>query len=120
MGQGSAPLHSRCPFVFMLRAHAQLRAILETRIQRGTMSLSLLHRKTHIGASHLSNFRHGRRALSIASMSAIARALGFDAELVPLADPDQVHHEKPTPAAPGRNARPPGTPQHGGNGQHTR
>jgi transcriptional regulator with XRE-family HTH domain len=84
------------PFSKMLRAHEQLRAVLNHRINSGTMSLALLHRRTHIGVSHLSNWRLGRRALSIDSMSAIARALGFDAELVPLADPDQIRLTKPT------------------------
>ena len=75
------------PDLFVMRAHEQLRAALSHRINRGTMTLSLLHRKTGIGCSHLSNFRHGHRALSVESFDAIARALGFDAELVPIADP---------------------------------
>lgn len=74
----------------MLRAHDQLRAVLNHRMNTGTMSLQLLHRKTGIGCSHLSNFRLGRRALSIHAMADIAHALGFQAELVPLADPVQV------------------------------
>ena len=73
-----------------LRAHDQLRAVLNHRINTGTMTLKLLHRKTGICCSHLSNWRLGRRALSVDAMADIAHALGFNAELVPLADPMQA------------------------------
>jgi transcriptional regulator with XRE-family HTH domain len=73
------------PLFAMIRAQAQLRVILQHRIDRGTMSLLLLSRKTGIGTSHLSNWRHGNRAASLQALHAIAHALGFRVELVPIA-----------------------------------
>jgi hypothetical protein len=42
----------------------RLRVELLRRIQRGTLSVSLLARQTGFGKSHLSNFLHARRQLS--------------------------------------------------------
>ncbi len=52
--------------------HERLRLELMRRIQRGTLSVSLLARQTGFGQSHLSNFLNSRRQLS---MEAIDRLL---------------------------------------------
>jgi transcriptional regulator with XRE-family HTH domain len=52
--------------------HEKLRLELLRRIQRGTLSVSLLARQTGFGQSHLSNFLNSRRQLS---MEAIDRLL---------------------------------------------
>jgi len=65
--------------------HEQLRSSLNYRIQRGTMSGKLLSAQTGIGQSHLSNFLHKKRKLSVESMDAVMKALHFDVELLPLA-----------------------------------
>jgi hypothetical protein len=54
--------------------HEHLRLELVRRIQRGTLSVSLLARETGFGASHLSNFLHCKRQLSIAGMDRILAA----------------------------------------------
>ena len=54
--------------------HERLRLELLRRIQRGTLSVSLLARQTGIGQSHLSNFLHGRRQLSLEAMDRVLTA----------------------------------------------
>jgi hypothetical protein len=54
--------------------HERLRLELLRRIQRGTLSVSLLGRQTGFGQGHLSNFLHSRRQLSLESMDRILTA----------------------------------------------
>jgi len=54
--------------------HERLRLELLRRIQRGTVSVSLLARQTGFGQSHLSNFLHGRRQLSLEALDQILSA----------------------------------------------
>lgn len=51
--------------------HDRLRLVLMRRIQRGTLSVSLLARQTGFGQAHLSNFLHSRRQLSLEAMDRI-------------------------------------------------
>ncbi len=51
--------------------HERLRLEMLRRIQRGSLSLSLLARQTGFGQSHLSNFLHCRRQLSLEAMDRI-------------------------------------------------
>lgn len=51
--------------------HERLRQELLRRIQRGTLSVSLLARQTGYGQPHLSNFLHGRRQLSLEALDRI-------------------------------------------------
>lgn len=52
----------------------RLRAELLRRIDRGTLSVSLLSRQSSIGQPHLSNFLHGRRNLSFSALDKILAA----------------------------------------------
>ena len=54
--------------------HERLRLELLRRIQRGTLSVSLLARQTGFGQSHLSNFLHSRRQLSLEAIDRILAA----------------------------------------------
>ncbi len=54
--------------------HERLRLELLRRIQRGTLSVSLLARQSGFGQAHLSNFLHGRRQLSMEAMDRILAA----------------------------------------------
>lgn len=54
--------------------HERLRLELLRRIQRGTLSVSLLTRQTGFGQSHLSNFLRARRQLSLEAMDRILAA----------------------------------------------
>ena len=54
--------------------HERLRLELLRRIQRGTLSVSLLARQTGFGQSHLSNFLNTRRKLSLDAMDRILTA----------------------------------------------
>jgi hypothetical protein len=54
--------------------HERLRLELLRRIQRGTVSVSLLARQTGFGQSHLSNFLHSRRQLSLEALDRILAA----------------------------------------------
>ncbi|MGA7342425.1 MAG: hypothetical protein WBE72_18920 [Terracidiphilus sp.] len=64
--------------------HERLRLELLRRIQRGTLSVSLLARQTGFGQPHLSNFLRGRRQLSLAGMDRILAAQHLSAaDLLP-------------------------------------
>ena len=54
--------------------HERLRLELLRRIQRGTLSVSLLARQTGFGQAHLSNFLHSRRLLSLEAMDRVLAA----------------------------------------------
>ena len=54
--------------------HERLRLELLRRIQRGTLSVSLLARQTGFGQPHLSNFLHCRRQLSLEALDRILAA----------------------------------------------
>ena len=69
--------------------HERLRQELLRRIQRGTLSVALLARQTGFGQSHLSNFLHSRRQLSLEAMDQILKAQHMTAaDLLPAASPD--------------------------------
>lgn len=54
--------------------HERLRLELLRRIQRGTLSVSLLARQTGFGQAHLSNFLRSRRQLSLEAMDRVLAA----------------------------------------------
>lgn len=58
----------------LTQVHDRLRLELLRRIQRGTLSVSLLARQTGFGQSHLSNFLHNKRQLSLDAMDRILAA----------------------------------------------
>lgn len=62
----------------------RLRLELLRRIQRGTLSVSLLSRQTGFGQPHLSNFLNGRRQLSLEAIDRVMAAQHMDArDLLP-------------------------------------
>jgi hypothetical protein len=74
--------------------HERLRLELVRRIQRGSLSVSLLARQTGYGQAHLSNFLRSRRYLSL---DAVDRTLA--AQHLSAADLLPTHHRmKPSPA----------------------
>jgi transcriptional regulator with XRE-family HTH domain len=65
--------------------HERLRLELLHRIQRGTLTVSLLARKTGFGQSHMSNFLRKNRRLSIAALDRVLLALHMTlADLLPV------------------------------------
>jgi hypothetical protein len=60
--------------------HDRLRIELLRRIQRGTLSVSLLSRQTGFGKSHVSNFLHARGQLSIEALDRMLAAQHLAAE----------------------------------------
>ena len=65
--------------------HERLRLELLRRIQRGTLSVSLLSRQTGLGQAHLSNFLHSRRQLSLDALDRVLAAQHLTAsELLPV------------------------------------
>lgn len=75
--------------------HERLRLELLRRIQRGTLSVSLLARQTGFGQPHLSNFLHGRRQLSLEALDRILAAQHLTArDLLP-----SGRRESDTPAS---------------------
>ena len=65
--------------------HERLRLELLRRIQRGTLSVSLLARQTGFGQAHLSNFLRSRRQLSLEAMDRIIAAQHLTAaDLLPV------------------------------------
>jgi hypothetical protein len=64
--------------------HERLRLELLRRIQRGTLSVSLLARQTGFGQSHLSNFLNCKRQLSLEAMDRILASQNMSAsDLLP-------------------------------------
>jgi len=64
--------------------HERLRLELLRRIDRGTLSVSLLARQTGFGQSHLSNFLHNRRLLSLDALDRVLAAQHLNAaDLLP-------------------------------------
>lgn len=73
--------------------HERLRLELLRRIQRGTLSVSLLARQTGFGQAHLSNFLHNRRQLSLEAMDRILAAQHMAAaDLLPVHFPREDMH----------------------------
>jgi transcriptional regulator with XRE-family HTH domain len=72
------------PQMNFTQMHERLRLELLRRIQRGTVSVSLLARQTGFGQSHLSNFLHSRRQLSLEALDRILAAQNMTAgDLLP-------------------------------------
>ncbi len=67
-------LAANCPQMNFSQMHERLRLELLRRIQRGTLSVSLLARQTGFGQPHLSNFLRSRRQLSLEAMDRILAA----------------------------------------------
>ena len=62
----------------------RVRLELLRRIERGTLSVSLLARQTGLGQPHVSNFLHGRRGLSLKTLDKILEAQKLEiADLLP-------------------------------------
>ena len=71
--------------------HERLRLEVLRRIQRGTVSVSLLARQTGFGQSHLSNFLHNRRQLSLDALDRILAAQHMTAsDLLPALYPREA------------------------------
>ncbi len=72
----------------LTQMHERLRLELLRRIQRGTLSVSLLARQTGFAQAHLSNFLHSRRQLSLEAMDRILAAQRMSAaDLLPAIGP---------------------------------
>jgi hypothetical protein len=72
------------PQMNLTQMHERLRLELLRRIQRGTLSVSLLARQSGYGQAHMSNFLHNRRQLSLEAMDRILSAQHIDAsDLLP-------------------------------------
>lgn len=68
--------------------HERLRLELLRRIQRGTLSVSLLARQTGFGQAHLSNFLRSRRQLSLEALDRVLAAQRLTvADLLPASHP---------------------------------
>ncbi len=81
------------PQMNFTQMHDRLRLELLRRIERGTLSVSLLARETGFGQAHLSNFLHGRRQLSLEAMDRILSAQHLTAaDLLPA-----LHTTAPSP-----------------------
>ena len=75
----------------LTQMHEHLRLELRRRIQRGTVTVSLLARQTGLGQSHLSNFLHSRRQLSLDAMDRVLAAQHLTAaDLLPALYPPGV------------------------------
>ncbi len=68
------------PQMKLIQMHDHLRHQLLRKIQRGTLSVSLLTRQTRLSQSHISNFLHGKRGLSPNAMDRILASQKLEAE----------------------------------------
>jgi hypothetical protein len=68
------------PQMNITQMHERLRLELLRRIQRGTLSVSLLARQTGLGTSHISNFLRRKRQLSLAALDRVMAAQHLSAE----------------------------------------
>jgi hypothetical protein len=75
------------PQMNFTQMHERLRLELLRRIQRGTLSVSLLARQTGFGQAHLSSFLHSRRQLSLEALDRVLSAQHLTAaDLLPVID----------------------------------
>jgi hypothetical protein len=73
------------PHMNFTQMHERLRLELLRRIQRGTLSVSLLARQTGFGQSHMSNFLRSRRQLSLEALDRVLSSQHITPwELLPL------------------------------------
>jgi hypothetical protein len=73
------------PHMNFTQMHERLRLELLRRIQRGTLSVSLLARQTGFGQSHMSNFLRSRRQLSLEALDRVLFSQHITAwDLLPL------------------------------------
>jgi hypothetical protein len=73
------------PQMNFTQMHERLRLELLRRIERGTVSVSLLARQTGFGQPHLSNFLHSRRLLSLEAIDRVLSAQHMTAaDLLPV------------------------------------
>jgi len=76
------------PQMNFTQMHERLRLELLRRIQRGSLSVSLLARQTGFGQPHLSNFLHNRRQLSLEAIDRVLAAQHLTAaDLLPVLGP---------------------------------
>jgi hypothetical protein len=84
-GQPGLLLVADFPQMNFLQMHERLRLELLRRIQRGTLSVSLLARQTGFGQSHISNFLRSRRQLSLEALDRVLQAQHLTAgDLLPI------------------------------------
>ena len=79
------------------------RVIAQRAIDRGSMSVSLLARKSGYSQSHVSNWLHGGRAASCAALDTILTALGIELELVPIVKSEKGQATPPPPSFTGES-----------------
>jgi transcriptional regulator with XRE-family HTH domain len=60
--------------------HDRVRVELLRRIERGTLSVSLLARQTGMTQAHFSNFLHGQRSMSIDALDKVLNAIQMEVE----------------------------------------
>src|ERR1700733_6783204 len=73
------------PHMNFTQMHERLRLELLRRIQRGTLSVSLLARQTGFGQSHISNFLRSRRQLSLEALDRVLLSQRMNAwDLLPV------------------------------------
>ncbi len=78
------------PQMNFTQLHERLRLELLRRIQRGTLSVSLLARQTGLAQAHLSNFLHCRRQLSLQALDRVLAAQHMTAaDLLPAIYPSR-------------------------------
>jgi len=79
------------PHMNFTQMHERLRLELLRRIQRGTLSVSLLARQTGFGQPHLSNYLRCRRQLSLEALDRVLAAQHLTAgDLLPAAHPERA------------------------------
>src|ERR1700746_2043767 len=88
----SAWLGADFPQMNFTQMQDRLRVELLRRIQRGTLSVSLLARQTGFGKSHLSNFLHARRQLSLEGIDRMLAAQHMAAEDLVRLGAHEIHH----------------------------
>lgn len=80
IGHHSSLLVANDPQMNFSQMHERLRIELLRRIQRGTLTVSLLARQTGFGQAHLSNFLHSRRLLSLEALDRVLAAQRLTAQ----------------------------------------
>jgi transcriptional regulator with XRE-family HTH domain len=84
-------LVANVPHMNFTQMHERLRLELLRRIQRGTLSVSLLARQTGFGQPHLSNYLHCRRQLSLDALDRVLAAQQLTAsDLLPAERPERA------------------------------
>jgi plasmid maintenance system antidote protein VapI len=78
----------------LAQLHEHMRSTMARRIDKGTMTVSLLSRLIGVGQPHVSSFVHGKRRLSLRTLDRVLSVQNWGIETLPKGDETMKAYEK--------------------------